>query len=95
MAFTVDVFRMVSLEPWIQDINWHSNHLHASWNPRSFTIITATENKVKTLFGERGMNDNAAPNFLKFVKSVVKPHEDPLALILFIISEAGTYVSLW
>ena len=48
------------------------------------------------MFGERGMNDYAAPNFLKFVKLVVKPDEDPLALILFIISEAGsTYVSLW
>ena len=94
MAFTVDVFRMVSLEPWIQDIHWHSNHLHGSWNPGSF--INPVSNKVRTMFGERGMNDYAAPNFLKFVKLVVKPDEDPLALILFIISEAGsTYVSLW
>jgi len=94
MAFTVDVFRMVSLEPWIQDIHWHSNHLHGSWNPGSF--INPVSNTVRTLFGERGMNDNAAPNFLKFVKLVVKPDEDPLALVLFIISEAGTtYVSLW
>ena len=86
-AFTVDVFRMASLQPWIDDIDWHSNHLVASWNPKSFKIPGTQEEK--TIFNEHGMNSRAAKNFKKFVNLVVRPAEDPLALILFIISDAG------
>ena len=85
--FTLDIFKLNCLQPWIQNINWHSNHFSLSWNPRTFELA---DGKEKKLFVDQGMYVKGAKNFITFIQDVVKPNKDPFGLVLFILKEAGS-----
>jgi len=89
--FSLEVFKLSSLQPWRQDIKWDSNHFTSSWNPHSFGV----EGELRVIFSDEGMHIRGPINFVKFVQSFVKPHEDPFALILYIVKEIGLLPVNW
>ena len=94
--FSLEVFKLNCLQAWRHNIKWDSNHFTPSWNPQSFEVVNAESEVVtKVMFNEHGMHVRGPIHFIKFIQSVVKPEEDPFAMILYIVKEIGLLPTDW
>jgi hypothetical protein len=98
--FTDDPLKMVSaiqkifslgrLGEYFSDISWNSNVLDATWNPKVVTGISTSNPKDEFLLWEGvKLTVNSPYRFRRWVQMVLRPHEEPMALLLHVLKHMG------
>ena len=83
-----DMTEADALLPYEDKLHWNSNLLSAEWNPPTVSGISSTAPDEEFVLWEGKCLSQRSPiRFRKWVHKVVKPHEEPLAVLFHVLKQ--------
>jgi hypothetical protein len=85
-----DVFDPACLKTYAPQMHWNSNIFCPVWNPNSVKGISSeAPNRDHVIWTGDCLTQNSPHRFRKWVQKVLKPQEEPMALLLHVLNHIG------
>ena len=85
-----EIFDPVCFRDYTPIVHWNSNILCPVWNPATVAgIDSANPDKAHVIWSGDCITQNSPYRFRKWVQKVLRPQEEPLALLLHVLNHMG------